>query len=110
MILQVATALAIGAYVVLSKDAQSKRPDATPHESVTKTTGDRSKSVTALGANSHHSTPTPPSTWRVTRAITLTALCPVSGGLIVISIYACRRNAWSVVTKAPLRLRSFKRP
>jgi hypothetical protein len=33
MILQIATALAIGAYVVLSKDAQSKRPDATPRES-----------------------------------------------------------------------------
>ena len=33
MILQIATALAIGAYVVLSKDAQPKRPDATPRES-----------------------------------------------------------------------------
>jgi hypothetical protein len=33
MILQIATALAIGAYVVLSKEAQPKRPDATPRES-----------------------------------------------------------------------------
>jgi hypothetical protein len=33
MILQIATALAIGAYVVLSKDAQLERPDATPRES-----------------------------------------------------------------------------
>ena len=33
MILHIATALAIGAYVVLSKDAQPKRPDATPRES-----------------------------------------------------------------------------
>jgi hypothetical protein len=33
MILQIGTALAIGAYVVLSKDAQPKRPDATPRES-----------------------------------------------------------------------------
>jgi hypothetical protein len=33
MILQIATALTIGAYVVLSKDAQCKRPDATPRES-----------------------------------------------------------------------------
>jgi hypothetical protein len=33
MTLQIATALAIGAYVVLSKDAQPKRPDATPRES-----------------------------------------------------------------------------
>jgi hypothetical protein len=33
MILQIATALAIGAYVVLSKDAQSKRPNPTPRES-----------------------------------------------------------------------------
>lgn len=32
MILQFATALAIGAYAVLSKDAQPKRPDATPRE------------------------------------------------------------------------------
>jgi hypothetical protein len=38
ILVQVATALAIGAYVVLSRDAHSKRPDATPHESVTKTT------------------------------------------------------------------------
>ena len=34
MILQIATALAIGAYVVLSKDAQPKRPDATARESI----------------------------------------------------------------------------
>jgi hypothetical protein len=34
MILQIATALAIGAYVVLSKDAQHKRHDATPRESL----------------------------------------------------------------------------
>jgi hypothetical protein len=33
MILQIATALAIGAYVVLSKDAQFKRADAAPRES-----------------------------------------------------------------------------
>jgi hypothetical protein len=32
-LVQIATALAIGAYVVLSKDAQPKRPDATPRES-----------------------------------------------------------------------------
>lgn len=34
MILQIGTALAIGAYVVLSKDAQPKRPDATPRKSL----------------------------------------------------------------------------
>jgi hypothetical protein len=34
MILQIATALAIGAYVVLSKDAQHKRLDASPRESL----------------------------------------------------------------------------
>lgn len=33
ILVQIATALAIGAYVVLSKDAQPKRPDATPRES-----------------------------------------------------------------------------
>ena len=33
MLIQIATALAIGAYVVLSKDAQPKRPHATPRES-----------------------------------------------------------------------------
>jgi hypothetical protein len=33
IIVQIATALAIGAYVVLSKDAQPKRPDAIPRES-----------------------------------------------------------------------------
>jgi len=33
ILIQIATALAIGAYVVLSKDAQPKRPDATPRES-----------------------------------------------------------------------------
>ena len=32
MILQVATALAIGAYAVLSKEAQHGRPDAIPRE------------------------------------------------------------------------------
>jgi hypothetical protein len=32
ILIQIATALAIGAYVVLSKDAQPKRPDATPCE------------------------------------------------------------------------------
>jgi hypothetical protein len=32
MILQIATALAIGAYVVLSRDAQPKRADATASE------------------------------------------------------------------------------
>jgi hypothetical protein len=34
ILVQVATALAIGAYVVLSKDAQQKRLDATPRESL----------------------------------------------------------------------------
>jgi hypothetical protein len=38
ILVQTATALAIGAYAVLSKDSQSKRPDAIPRESVTKTT------------------------------------------------------------------------
>jgi hypothetical protein len=33
ILVQIATALAIGAYVVLSKDAQPKRPDASPRES-----------------------------------------------------------------------------
>jgi len=33
ILIQIATALAIGAYVVLSKDAQPERPDATPRES-----------------------------------------------------------------------------
>ena len=33
MILQIATALAIGAYVVLSKDARPKRPNSTSRES-----------------------------------------------------------------------------
>jgi hypothetical protein len=33
MILQIATALVIGAYVVLSRDAQPNRPDAAPRES-----------------------------------------------------------------------------
>jgi hypothetical protein len=33
ILIQIATALAIGAYVVLSKDAQPKRPDATARES-----------------------------------------------------------------------------
>ena len=32
MILQIVTALATGAYVVLSRDAQPKRPDAAPRE------------------------------------------------------------------------------
>jgi len=34
ILVQIATALAIGAYVVLSKDAQRRRSDATPRESV----------------------------------------------------------------------------
>jgi hypothetical protein len=34
MILQIATALAIGVYVVLSKDVQPRGPDATPRESL----------------------------------------------------------------------------
>jgi hypothetical protein len=34
IIVQIATALAIGAYVVLSKDSQRNRPDATPRESL----------------------------------------------------------------------------
>ena len=34
MILEIGTALAIGAYVVLSRDAQPKRLDATPRESL----------------------------------------------------------------------------
>jgi hypothetical protein len=34
MILQILTALAIGAYVVLSKDAPHKRLDSTPRESL----------------------------------------------------------------------------
>jgi hypothetical protein len=34
IIVQIATALAIGAYVVLSKDSQPKRADATPRESL----------------------------------------------------------------------------
>jgi hypothetical protein len=34
ILVQIATALAIGAYVVLSKDAQHKRLDATPRESL----------------------------------------------------------------------------
>ena len=33
ILVQIATALAIGAYVVLSKDEQPNRPDATPRES-----------------------------------------------------------------------------
>ena len=33
ILVQISTALAIGAYVVLSKDTQPKRPDATPRES-----------------------------------------------------------------------------
>jgi hypothetical protein len=33
ILIQIATALAIGAYVVLSKDAHPKRPNATPPES-----------------------------------------------------------------------------
>jgi hypothetical protein len=33
ILVQIATALAIGAYVVLSKDAQPKRPDVTPRQS-----------------------------------------------------------------------------
>jgi hypothetical protein len=33
ILVQIATALAIGAYVVLSKDAQPERLDATPRES-----------------------------------------------------------------------------
>jgi hypothetical protein len=33
ILVQIATALAIGAYVVISKDAPPKRLDATPHES-----------------------------------------------------------------------------
>jgi hypothetical protein len=33
ILVQIATALAIGAYVVLSKDAQPKHPDSTPRES-----------------------------------------------------------------------------
>jgi hypothetical protein len=33
ILIQIATALAIGAYVVLSKDVQSKRPDAAPRAS-----------------------------------------------------------------------------
>jgi hypothetical protein len=33
ILVQIATALAIGAYVVLSKDAQPKRPKASPRES-----------------------------------------------------------------------------
>jgi hypothetical protein len=34
ILVQIATALAIGAYVVLSKDAKHKRLDATPRESL----------------------------------------------------------------------------
>jgi hypothetical protein len=34
ILLQIASALAIGAYAVLSKDARQKRPDATPRESL----------------------------------------------------------------------------
>jgi hypothetical protein len=34
ILVQIATALAVGAYVVLSKDAQHKRLDATPRESL----------------------------------------------------------------------------
>jgi hypothetical protein len=34
ILVQIATALAIGAYVVLSRDAQPKRPDATPRKSI----------------------------------------------------------------------------
>jgi len=34
ILVQIATALAIGAYVVLSKDARPKRPNATPRESL----------------------------------------------------------------------------
>jgi hypothetical protein len=33
ILIQIATALAIGTYVVLSKDAQPKSPDASPRES-----------------------------------------------------------------------------
>lgn len=33
ILIQITTALAIGAYVVLSRDAHPKRPDATPRES-----------------------------------------------------------------------------
>jgi hypothetical protein len=33
ILVQIATALAIGAYVVLSKDARPKRPDVTPRQS-----------------------------------------------------------------------------
>ena len=33
ILIQIATALAIGAYVVLSKDSRPNRPDATPRES-----------------------------------------------------------------------------
>jgi hypothetical protein len=34
ILVQIATALAVGAYVVLSRDAQHKRLDATPRESL----------------------------------------------------------------------------
>jgi hypothetical protein len=40
MILQIATALAIGVYVVLSKDVQPKRSDATVRESLRHSTPD----------------------------------------------------------------------
>jgi hypothetical protein len=49
MILQIAAALAIGAYVVLSKDAQSKRPDTAPRESFQRAIDHLDRDIRSLG-------------------------------------------------------------
>src|ERR1700676_572840 len=70
--------------------------------------GDRSRSLTTLGANSHHSTPTPSTVFRDTYAVIAVARCDGIWNLTLIRV--CNPQSTSAFTSAPLKLRFFMRP
>src|SRR5258708_26571762 len=73
------------------------------------TSGDRSSSLTARGAKSHHSMATPSCSLRVTCAFTFARPSAGSGKLMMISINVFSRKSCSDFMSAPLKLKFFKR-
>jgi hypothetical protein len=69
--------------------------------------GDRSRSLTPLGANSHHSTPTPSMFFRDTYAVISAVLCDPDGMSMLTFTRAYSFRFPSAFTSAPLKLRFF---
>jgi len=72
--------------------------------------GDRSKSLTTIGANSHHSIPMSSFHLRETCAKRIAGGCDGCGSSTLTSIRAFKRRLASILKSAPLKLRFLMQP